>query len=120
MAGGSSWLSWPSLLRTLAGRVRLSWRLLRDPGVPLLTKSLPVVAVLYLLSPLDFLPDVLPILGQLDDAGVLLIALEAFLKLCPEPLVAHHRDALAGGRGFSPAPQNAVVIDAEFRREDPR
>ena len=120
MAGGTSWLSWPTLLRALAGRVRLSWRLFREPGVSLLTKVLPVVAVLYLLSPLDFLPDVVPILGQLDDAGVLLLALEAFLKLCPEPLVTHHRDALAAGRAFTPAPQNAVVIDAEFRRDDQR
>jgi uncharacterized membrane protein YkvA (DUF1232 family) len=120
MAGGTSWLSWPSLVRTLAGHVRLSWRLLREPGVPLITKVLPVVAVLYLLSPLDFIPDVLPIIGQLDDAGVLLLALEAFLKLCPEPLVIHHRDALMAGRAFSPAPQDAVVIDAEFHRDDSR
>jgi len=120
MAGGSTWLSWPTVMRALAGRVRLSWRLFREPGVPLLTKVLPVVAVLYLLSPLDFLPDFVPILGQLDDAGVLLLAIEAFLKLCPEPLVAHHRDALAAGRAFTPAPQNAVVIDAEFRRDDQR
>jgi hypothetical protein len=59
-ARGTSWLSWPSLVRTLASHVRLTVRLLREPGVPLLIKALPVLAALYVIS-----------------------SLEAFLKLCP-------------------------------------
>jgi uncharacterized membrane protein YkvA (DUF1232 family) len=120
MAVRSSRLSFPgfSLFRALSSHVRLTVRLLREPAVPLLTKVLPVAAVLYLISPLDFVPDILPILGQLDDAGVLLLALESFLKLCPEHAVAFHREAMSGGRPYSPMPASGVVIDAEFRRED--
>ncbi len=114
----TSWLSWPSMLRTLVSHVRLTSRLIREPGVPLLTKTLPVAAGLYLISPLDFVPDIIPILGQLDDIGVLLLALEAFLRLCPEHLVAFHRTALAEGRPFSRTPPGGTIIDAEFRRED--
>jgi len=106
------------MLRTLAAHVRLTLRLLREPAVPLLTKVLPAAAALYLISPLDFVPDVLPILGQLDDAGVMLLALESFLKLCPEAVVTYHREAMTAGRPYSPMPASGMVIDAEFRRHD--
>lgn len=128
----TSWLSIPSLLRTLTAHVRLSLRLLREPAVPLLIKLLPFVALAYLVSPIDGVPDFIPLLGQLDDLGVVLLALESFLKLCPETVVAHHRAAMASGRPFSPAPPSAAradrhssgpaasgsVIDVEFRHED--
>jgi uncharacterized membrane protein YkvA (DUF1232 family) len=116
--GFRSWLARPSLLRTLLVRLRLSVRLLRDPEVPLALKALPIAAAIYLASPLDFLPDVVPLLGQLDDVTVLLIGLEAFLKLAPTHLVDFHRRAMAGGRRYSPAPKAGNVIDAEFRRAD--
>ena len=114
----TSWLSWPSLVRTLVSHVRLIVRLLREPGVPLLTKALPVLAGLYVISPLDFIPDVLPVLGQLDDLGVILIALEAFLRVCPPGAVQFHQAAMAQGRTYQPMPATGEVIDAEFRRED--
>lgn len=114
----SSWLSWPGLARTLLDSVRLTLRLLREPAVPLVSKGLPILAVLYVLSPLDFVPDVLPIVGQLDDVGLLLLALQAFLRLCPAPVVAHHRTALAEGRPFAPTTARGQVIDAEFRRHE--
>jgi len=114
----TSWLSWPSLLRTLVSHVRLTVRLLREPGVPLLTKAFIVLAALYLISPLDFVPDFLPVLGQLDDLGVILFALEAFLKLCPAGAVEFHRAALAQRRKYCPMPLAGKIIDAQFRREE--
>jgi uncharacterized membrane protein YkvA (DUF1232 family) len=114
----TSWLSLPSLARTLVSHVRLTLRLLREPGVPVLTKAVPVVAALYVISPLDFVPDFLPVLGQLDDLGMILIALEAFLNVCPAGTVNFHRAALAQGRKYSPMPLAGEIIDAEFRREE--
>lgn len=128
----TSWLSLPSLLRTLVAHARLSFRLLRDPAVPFFVKLVPLAAVLYLLWPIDGLPDFIPALGQLDDVGVLVLALESFLRLCPESVVAFHRSALATRQGFTPAPGTSSgtgtapgpdqatgpIIDAEFRRDD--
>lgn len=122
----TSWLAFPSLLRTLVTHGRLAWRLVKDPAVPLLVKLLPLAGALYLVSPIDGVPDFIPILGQLDDIGMVLVALEAFLKLCPDHVVAFHRSAVASGRAFTPAPATGTpsstgpVIDAEFRREDDR
>ena len=114
----TSWMSWPSLLQTLVSSARLTMRLLREPRVPLLTKALPVLTALYVVSPLDVVPDFLPILGQIDDLGVILIALAAFLKLCPAGAVDFHRAAMAQGHTYSPMPSTGEVIDAEFRREE--
>jgi uncharacterized membrane protein YkvA (DUF1232 family) len=116
----TSWLLRPSLVRMLISRARLSARLLREPAVPLLAKALPAAAALYVVSPLDFVPDVLPVLGQLDDLGMILIALGAFEKLCSAGVVEFHRAAMAQGRKYSPAPHTGEVIDAEFHREDDR
>jgi len=122
MPRSTRWLSWPSAVRTLVSHVKLTLRLLREPQVPLLTKSVPILAGLYLVSPVDFVPDIFPILGQLDDLGVLLLALQAFLKWCPAPAVDYHRAAMEQGRSYGPMPgvvPPGDVIDAEFRREEP-
>jgi uncharacterized membrane protein YkvA (DUF1232 family) len=116
MARGS-WLSRPSLLRTVVERVRLSTRLVREPRVSLLVKAIPVAALVYLVSPVDFAPDFLPVLGQLDDLGILFLALEAFLFLSPHAAVDFHRTAIAEGRRYTPMPVEEDYIDAAFRRE---
>ncbi len=50
---------------------RLYWQLRKDPRVPAVSKWLPWVALVYLISPIDIVPDVIPILGQLDDIGII-------------------------------------------------
>ena len=49
-------------------------RYLRDPGVGKGRKVLLVLAVLYVISPIDAIPDVIPVIGWLDDIGVLGLA----------------------------------------------
>ncbi len=112
----ASWFAWPALLRTLALKVRLAWRLLRDPAVSRIVKVIPLVAALYVVSPLDFIPDVLPIVGQLDDLGLILLALDTFVRWSPTPAVTFHQAAIDARRPFSPTPASDQVIDAEYRR----
>jgi uncharacterized membrane protein YkvA (DUF1232 family) len=57
------------------------WAAFRDPKTPRLAKVLLVAAALYVISPFDIVPDVMPILGWLDDAAVIPLALTAFAKL---------------------------------------
>jgi hypothetical protein len=47
--------------------VKLIWRLMGDKRINFLLKLLPVAAVIYLVSPIDLIPDPVPILGYLDD-----------------------------------------------------
>ena len=107
----------PGLLKALIFDVRLAWRLLREPRVPILAKSAIPIAALYFVSPIDLLPDFIPVLGEMDDLVVAYGALKMFLNLCPPAAEAFHRAALAARRPFSRMEPADVIIDAEFHRQ---
>ena len=80
------------ILGELIRNAQLAWRLLKDPRVPLPIKLIiPGVVGVYLLSPIDFMPDVLPLLGQIDDIAVLFGGVMLFIQMCPPDVVAEHR-----------------------------
>ncbi len=69
-------------------RLRRAYRLcsfaFADGRTPLLSKIISVLALLYLISPLDIIPDFLPVIGQLDDIIVVLMAVLQFLRSIPQ------------------------------------
>ena len=74
---------------------RLAWRLLNDERVPTWVKvGIPIVVAVYLFSPIDIIPDFIPGFGQLDDLGVILLALGLIIRLSPKPAVEEHSRAL--------------------------
>jgi uncharacterized membrane protein YkvA (DUF1232 family) len=74
---------------------RLAIRLFNDPRVPgWIRYGIPLLAVLYLVMPLDVLPDFIPVLGQLDDIGVIVLGMSLMAKLAPSYVVDEHRRAL--------------------------
>jgi uncharacterized membrane protein YkvA (DUF1232 family) len=86
----------PNFWRKTWMEIKLGWRLLGDGRVSLPLKIFPVLIALYLLSPIDLIPGFLPIIGQLDDIGLLLIGLSAFIRLAPDDVVAEYRKELEG------------------------
>lgn len=84
------------MFRGFITQLRLTWRLIRDPRVPLWTKIIPFITLGYILSPIDIIPDLLPIIGQIDDLGILLAGMRIFEALAPEDVVQQHRLELAG------------------------
>jgi uncharacterized membrane protein YkvA (DUF1232 family) len=103
-------------------QARLSWRLLRDGRVPGWVKLVPLAGLLYLLSPIDLLPDfVLPGLGEVDDLAMLLLAAKVFIDLSPPGVVREHLADIfgvpgtGGGQGGEPA---TAYIDAPYRVVD--
>jgi uncharacterized membrane protein YkvA (DUF1232 family) len=62
-------------LMFLPSLVRLLGRLLKDARVPNAEKALFVAAIIYVISPLDFIPDVFPFIGQVDDIYVVALTL---------------------------------------------
>lgn len=83
------------MLRGIVDQFVLTWRLLRDSRVPFWLKLIPFAEILYILSPLDFIPDVFIGIGQLDDLGILIGGMRLFEALAPAYVVAEHRDAIA-------------------------
>jgi hypothetical protein len=67
--------------------------------VPAWTKLIPLGAVLYVVLPNDLVPDVLFGLGQLDDLGVLLLALRMFISMSPAQVVQRHLAAMSAVDG---------------------
>lgn len=71
--------------------IKLVGQLMQDGRVPIYTKILPVLVGLYLVSPLDLIPGFLPVVGQLDDFGLLLVSLSTFIRLAPPEVVEEYR-----------------------------
>ena len=66
-------------------------RILQDPRTPKISRVLLGCAALYAVSPIDLIPDVLPIVGQVDDAFVISTFVTLSLAFLPEGLVQEHR-----------------------------
>lgn len=112
----SAWWFRLGLMRAVLTDLRLAVRLAREPQVSWIVKALPVAAVGYLVMPFDIVPDLLPVLGQADDLGVLLLAVKLSLRLCPAALVAFHRAQILKRQAYSAAPRGDGIRDAQFRR----
>lgn len=63
----------------------------RHPATPLLVKVIGVVIVAYALSPIDLIPDFVPVLGYLDDVILLPALIWAAIRLLPPPLLEECR-----------------------------
>ena len=73
------------------GKLFLLWRsLAKDHRTPLATKIFPWAALLYLLLPIDLVPDIVPLFGQLDDVGVIVLLVSIALKVIPKSLWNEH------------------------------
>jgi uncharacterized membrane protein YkvA (DUF1232 family) len=104
------------LVGGLVKQARLVWRLLKDRRVPSWVKLIPVAGLIYLLSPIDLLPDMLPGLGEVDDVMIILLALKAFVDLSPPGIVREHLEDLLGRHGQTQgANESTPYIDASYR-----
>jgi uncharacterized membrane protein YkvA (DUF1232 family) len=61
-------------LKDVWDKVILLWKLIKDPKAAWGSKAIAIGALLYVISPIDAIPDFIPILGLTDDAGVIAIA----------------------------------------------
>ena len=78
-----------SMLWSLAkGDARLMWRALRHPNAPGWLKLGAAGVLLYVLSPVDLIPDVIPLIGVLDDIVVVPLAMRWLLGRLPAHLRA--------------------------------
>jgi uncharacterized membrane protein YkvA (DUF1232 family) len=69
------------------------WIAARDPRTPFVAKLIGGLVAAYALSPIDFIPDFIPLLGVLDELIIVPIGLAIALRLVPEPLIAEFRAA---------------------------
>ncbi|MGC9347208.1 MAG: YkvA family protein [Anaerolineae bacterium] len=77
-------------LKEFFSQFEVAWKLFWDRRVPISTKLVPLLTLVYLLSPVDIVPDVVPGLGQVDDLMILLVGLRLFISLSPAAVVAEY------------------------------
>ncbi len=108
------------LLLRMTGLPSLIFRLVLDRRVPLRLKLLLAAAIAYIALPFDLVPDIVPVLGRIDDVLVLLISLALFLGMAPREIVTEH---LRGGRdpGSAGGPESKPskpIIEGEYHIVD--
>lgn len=83
----------------------------RDPRTPWLVRLLALGIAAYALSPIDLIPDFIPVLGYLDDLIIVPLGLTLVLRLIPEEVLAasQSRAAEAAGRPTSRVMVAAIV-----------
>ncbi|WP_068878808.1 MULTISPECIES: YkvA family protein [unclassified Phenylobacterium] len=88
------------------------WLAARDPRTPWYAKAVAIAVAAYAFSPIDLIPDFVPILGYLDDLILVPAGLWLALRLIPAEVLAAHREAAeaAARRPISRAGGIAVVL----------
>ena len=66
--------------------IMMVWAMLRNPGAPGISKIVALLAVVYIISPVDLVPDVIPILGWIDDGVVSILLFKLAFKLLPKEM----------------------------------
>jgi len=86
------------------------WLLLKDSRTPLAAKLVAGVVVAYALSPIDLIPDFIPVLGLLDDVILVPLGVALAVKLVPPPLWAEMRQRADGFQGRLPKMMWGLLI----------
>jgi uncharacterized membrane protein YkvA (DUF1232 family) len=79
-----------NFLMFLPNMVMLLGRMLKDARVPTAEKALFLAAIVYVISPLDFIPDVFPFIGQVDDIYVVALTLLRLINRTDATVVREH------------------------------
>ncbi|MEQ1922514.1 MAG: DUF1232 domain-containing protein, partial [Pyrinomonadaceae bacterium] len=79
-----------NFLMFLPNMVGLLGRMLKDSRVPTAEKALFLAAIVYVVSPLDFIPDIFPFIGQVDDLYVVALTLLRLVNRTDESVVREH------------------------------
>ncbi len=117
-----------TLWKRVTEPIRLTWALFWDNEVPAFNKILPIIGLAYVLSPIGMIAEAIPIIGQLDNLGVLLITCGLFVMASPRYLREKHLRRIRFGQpyyvhkdadGVVIDVTGQVVPDDEDEAEDP-
>ena len=84
------------------------WRAFMTPETPLYLKVLMLLVPLYLVSPIDFIPDFIPVLGWLDDIVVIPLLVSWIVSMLPQKAEARPT--------YERRDSNGQIIDGDYRR----
>jgi len=97
---------WRRRAAALRHDVRVLARCCRDDRVPWYAKALSAALVAYTLSPIDLIPDFIPVIGHLDELVIVPVGMGLVLKLIPAEVLAAHRAAVQAGDAGPASPDD--------------
>ncbi|MEZ2407156.1 uncharacterized membrane protein YkvA (DUF1232 family) [Bosea sp. OAE752] len=97
-----------------AGRVKRDavalWIAARDPRTPLIAKAVAAAVAAYALSPIDLIPDFIPVLGYLDDLLIVPAGIALAVRLIPAELMSEFRGQADERAGRPRSAVGAAII----------
>jgi len=97
-------------VRALERDVHALYLAARDPRVPWYAKAVALAVAAYALSPIDLIPDFIPVLGFLDDLVIVPLGILLALRLIPPAIMAEHRATAAAASALPRSRLAAVAI----------
>ena len=94
--------------------IRLIWKLILDRRISIFPKLIIPAVLIYFLSPIDLVPDILPVLGHLDDILIILPALIAFFLMIPKNIISEHTQNIKSSKKNT----QDTIIDGSYRYVD--
>lgn len=102
--------SWKARAKTLKTEIHALMIAYRDPRTPWAAKALALLVVAYALSPIDLIPDFIPVLGYLDDLILLPLGIALAIRLIPPEVLDEARRTATKAEGRTPGWMGAVII----------
>jgi len=100
--------------RSLKAEVYALYLAYRDPRVPLYARIFAAGVVAYAFSPIDLIPDFIPVIGYLDDLVLVPLGIALALKMIPPPVMeecrARAKEVMAQGKPVSLAAAAVIVV----------
>lgn len=106
----------PSFWQEVWEQVRLVYYLMLDREVPIYLKIIPLLSFLYLIFPIDLIPDFAVGIGQFDDLTVLLAGAKIFIELSPNEIVSRYISRMRNKGGYDTLDQPSQP-EAELESE---
>ena len=89
-------------LRALKNQLAALYLAYRDPRTPWYARVAAILVIAYALSPIDLIPDFIPVLGYLDDLVILPLGIFIAIKLIPAEIMASAREKAASAEQVLP------------------
>ena len=99
---------WKQRAKSLKNELYALYLAYKDPRVPWYAKTIAIIVVGYAFSPIDLIPDPIPVLGYLDDLILIPLGIALVIKLVPQEVLIECREK-AGNRLNGKKPKNWVA-----------
>lgn len=100
--------------KTVRRDVHALWLAARDPRTPWYAKAFAIAIAAYALSPIDLIPDVIPVLGYLDEVLLLPLAILLAVRLVPPAIMAEQRAAAEAAAARPRSQAGALLVVAAW------